>query len=80
METHGGAHTRVSAERPAPPAGSQHSCQPTVKLHILPLVWVFLWERGSTGAQGAAAGIFLGIRDLIIDLIIEIDALPAAAH
>ena len=44
---------------PTPPAGSQHSCQPTVKLHILPLVWIFLWERFSTGAQGAAAGIYL---------------------
>ena len=26
---------------PTPPVGSQHSCQPTVKLHILPLVWIF---------------------------------------
>ena len=42
---------------PATPAGSRHSCQPTVKLHILPLVWIFLWGRGSTGSQGAAAGI-----------------------
>ena len=39
--------------------GAQHPCQPTVKLHILPLVWIFLWERGSMGTQGAAAGIFL---------------------
>ena len=26
---------------PTTPAGSQHSCQPTAKLHILPLVWNF---------------------------------------
>ena len=45
---------------PTPPVGSQYSCQPTVKLLILPLVWIFLWERGSTGAQGAAAENFLG--------------------
>ena len=44
---------------PTSPVGSQHSCQPTVKLHIITLVWIFLWERGSTGAQGAAAGICL---------------------
>ena len=36
---------------PTPPVGSRHSCQPTVKLHILPLVWDFLWERGSTGSS-----------------------------
>ena len=26
---------------PTPPAGSRHSCQPTVKLRILPLVLIF---------------------------------------
>ena len=31
---------------PTPPVGSQHSCQPTVKLHILPLVWVFPLGKG----------------------------------
>ena len=41
---------------PTPPAGSQHSCQTTVKLHILLLAWIF--PLGSTGARGAAAGIF----------------------
>ena len=44
---------------PTPPVGSRHLCQLTVKPHILPPVWSFLWERGSTGAQGAAAGAFL---------------------
>ena len=37
---------------PMPPARSRHACQPTVKLYVLPLVWIFLWERGSTGAHG----------------------------
>ena len=36
---------------PHAPVGCQHSCQPTVKLHILPLVWPFFWEMGSTGAH-----------------------------
>ena len=31
---------------PAPPVGSQHSCQPTVKLHKLPLVWLFPLGKG----------------------------------
>ena len=31
---------------PAAPVGSQHSCQPTVKLHILPLVWNFPLGKG----------------------------------
>ena len=44
---------------PTPPVGSQYSCQPTVKLHILPLVWIFPLGKGSTGAQEAAAGICL---------------------
>ena len=26
---------------PTPPVGSHYSCQPTVKLHMLPLVWIF---------------------------------------
>ena len=47
------------------PAGAQHSCQPTVKLHILPLVqlvWIFTLLKGvSTGAHGAA-GIYLGLK------------------
>ena len=45
---------------PTPPVGSRHSSQPAVKLHILPLVRIFPWERGSAGAQGAAAGMCLG--------------------
>ena len=43
----------------APPRPQRHSCQPTVKLHILPLVRIFPLGRGSTGAQGAAGGIYL---------------------
>ena len=31
---------------PAAPVGSQHSCHPTVKLHILPLVWIFTLGTG----------------------------------
>ena len=31
---------------PAAPVGSQHSCQPAVKLHILPLVWIFPLGKG----------------------------------
>ena len=26
---------------PTPPVRSRHSCQPTVKLYIVPLVWIF---------------------------------------
>ena len=37
---------------PTPPVGSQHSCQPTVKLHILPLVWIFPLGKGSIGRRG----------------------------
>ena len=45
---------------PTPPVGSQHSCQPTVKLHVYyPYYGFLLCERGSMGAQGAAAEICL---------------------
>ena len=37
---------------PTPPVGSQHSCQPTVKLHILPLVWIFTLGKGWYGGTG----------------------------
>ena len=65
--THGFAHTAVltgssaaSALRkgqsyPATPAGSQHSCQPTVKLHILPLVWNFPLRAGWCGVAGCSS-------------------------
>ena len=33
----------------APPSGVAHSCQPTVKLHILPLVWIFPLLKGEYG-------------------------------
>ena len=36
----------------SPPVGSQHSFQPTAKLHILPLVWIFPLGKRSFGAQG----------------------------
>ena len=39
-----GVHNHTAPPRPhapTPPVGSQYSCQPTVKLHILPLVWIF---------------------------------------
>ena len=55
------ARTDITIRYP-PTAGSQYSCQPTVKLHILPAVWIFLlgkgWYGGAEGA-GAAAGIYL---------------------
>ena len=47
---------REITERPHAPSGVAASCQPRVKLHILPLVWISLLKRGSMGAQGAAAG------------------------
>ena len=37
---------RKEQSDPATPAASQHSCQPTVKLHILPLVWNFPLGKG----------------------------------
>ena len=37
-------HQLVST--PTPPLGSQHSCQPTVQLHMLPLVWTFPLVKG----------------------------------
>ena len=39
--------------------GSRHSCQPTVKLLIVPLVWRFPLGKGYYGARAAAAGICL---------------------
>ena len=53
--------TSITEHPPAPPVESQHSCQPTVKLHMLPLRSMDFSkrERGSTGAQGAAAGFAL---------------------
>ena len=40
---------------PAPPVGLQHSCRPTVKLHILPLVWIFTLEMGYYGGAGGSS-------------------------
>ena len=40
------ASLRKLQSDPATPVGSQHSCQPTVKLHILPLVWNFPLGKG----------------------------------
>ena len=54
-------------------SGMRHSCQPTVKLHTLPLVWDFLFERGSTGAQGAAAGICLA--QVAIEMYVQVQVL-----
>ena len=52
------AFQRQSQSAPTPPVGSQHVCQPTVKLHIIITPSMdFLWGRGSTGAQGAASTI-----------------------
>ena len=39
-------HHRQLQSDPAPPVESQYSCQPTVKLHILPLVWIFTLGKG----------------------------------
>ena len=40
---------------PTPPAGSRHSCQPTVKLHILSLVWMLPLGKGwYGGAEGSS--------------------------
>ena len=64
---------------PTPPAGSQHSCQPTVKLNILPLVWIFLWEIGSTGAQGAAAEQQLGFTCALVGKVWD-DGARVPAH
>ena len=41
-----GAVPAQRAERPRDPVGSQHSCQPTVKLHILHPVWNFPLGKG----------------------------------
>ena len=39
------SHLRKERSDPTTPAGSRHSCQPAVKLDILPLVWNFpLWK------------------------------------
>ena len=46
--------TLQSAPMPPVLVGSQYSCQPTVKLHIFTLVWIFLWERVSMGARGSS--------------------------
>ena len=40
------APLRKGQSDPATEAGSRHSCQPTVKLHILPLVWSFPLGEG----------------------------------
>ena len=42
---------------PTPPVESQHSCQPTVKLHILPLlvVWNFPPGKGWYGGAGGSS-------------------------
>ena len=46
----------------APPVGSRHSCQPTVKRHILPLVWIFFSGKGVVrGRSGPAAGMYLPV-------------------
>ena len=48
---------------PTPPVGSRYSCESTVKLHILPLIWNFPCGKGvvrGRRAQGAAAGLYLG--------------------
>ena len=37
---------RKGQSDPATPAGSQHSCRPTEKLHVLPLVWNFPLGKG----------------------------------
>ena len=37
---------RKGQSDPATPAGSRHSCQPTVKLHMLPLGWNFPLGKG----------------------------------
>ena len=50
---------RKEQSEPPTPAGSQHSGQPTVKLHVSPLAWNVLWGRGGTGSQDAAAGFYL---------------------
>ena len=38
-----------------PPVGSQHSCQPTVHLHILPLVWMCPLVKGQHGGAGGSS-------------------------
>ena len=40
-------------ERPQAPQWLQHSCQPTVKLHTLPFVWILLLKWGSMGRRGS---------------------------
>ena len=40
---------------PTPPVGLQHLCQPTVKLHILPLVWIFLGGGGVVWGAGSSS-------------------------
>ena len=66
------AESREITERPhapTPPVGSRRSCQPTVKLHVLPLVWILpqsgkgVWYgmvvRGRRGQQlGFALRVF----------------------
>ena len=46
----GGRHDRLFVRRDKvvihPNVGSQHSCQPTVKLLILPLEWIFPLGKG----------------------------------
>ena len=42
----GGARGRAWSLRKEQSAGSRHSCQPKVKLHILPLVWNYPLGKG----------------------------------
>ena len=37
------------------PVGSQHSCRPTVKFHMLPLVWSFTLGKGWYGGAGGSS-------------------------
>ena len=46
-----------ASERPHAPCRVAVSMSAPSKTPILHLGWIFLWERGSTGAQGVAAGI-----------------------
>ena len=54
-----GAQRQLQSD-PTPPVGSQYSCQPTVKLHILSLVWIFTsWKGVVRGRRGQQLGFAL---------------------
>ena len=65
------SYAKGHTERPRAPSGVAAFMSVHVKLPILPVVWIFLWERGSTGARGGSSWILphtpsAGMRELYV--------------